>query len=837
MIVPRISSAVPSSEFRVPSFTILVCLILAWSAAPSFAEQSADVEARYLAGLRERRLFELAEGYCRRKLAQAYIVRRRRAELTIELSRTQLESALYAKPPRRDELFADAAKTLNEARFEGPDDPWRVPVGVQRGLIELVRGELLREEAQGLTASEPGLAAARERLRAAVAQLRKSRDEVDERLRAANRPGLGIAKPDEPTADEWLALKRHVDYQLARAFRNQGESYPPGSPDRAAALDQATQALTQLARSDAADDVTWEARLDEVVCRRLLGDLDGAERMLELIDAQVPPTDVAERARAQRIRIRLDAGLPDEARKFLRNEDVEPHATVSADVQTAALEWMWAASAAAAKAGRETEARDWQTRAAALTRVIVERHPARWARRAETLSAAAAATSSTGDARVLLKAAESFYQQGNADRALEVYDQAATAAGTAGDANTAYEAGFTAAAIERTRRRHDAAAERLLKLVATLPQHARAGEAHLAAIYETAEQLRTAADPQTLIARYTQLLEDHVRRWPHDATTGHAYYLLGLLRLQQRNWSAAATALSQTPPDAPFAEQAIAALEKCYAADFAARQAAGKPTPMAEVEQALKAFIGPTSRRAALARGRLSIAFADDRFDVAAGLLEPLVESATTDEERSSIAAWLTAADVGRGRYDAALERAQTLRQLSAEDAAAIVPRIDALAAQRGAADRTAAGAVLLRLLELRRDAATDDAPTIAEARALTVAGRTAEARTAWETLVRQSPNDVALQEAFAEFLLAQPDRNSAEKAAAAWRVVGRAAPESSPQWYRARLGLARAYVQMGDKPRATQLLDLTRALHPELGGAEMKGRFEALERVIGGAR
>jgi hypothetical protein len=767
--------------------------------ATSALSQTITAEQRFLTGLRERRLFELAESYCKRELAEAYASRRRRAELTIELSRTVLESALYAKPPQREELFAAAAKVLDEARFDGPDDPWRAPVAVQRGVIELVEGELLREEAQALSAPDAALAPARDRLREAVTRLRQAQAAVEEHLRAANRIAPGAtARPDEPTAVELAALKRHVDYQLARAYRNQGESYPPRSADRAAALDQATKALEQLARSETTDELTWQARLDEVVCRRLLGDLDGAERMLALIDKQSPPADVAERARAQRIRVRLDAALLDEAKKFITDADAVAATAASPEVRLAVLEWMLASSRVAAKENRTADATDWQNRAAALAKLIAERHSAHWARRAETLLAATAATAPTGDVALLVKAAESFYQQGNLDRALEIYDRAFAKAMESRDESAAITAGLTAAAIERSRKRHDAAAGRLLKLVATLPEHARAPEAHLAAIYETAERLR---DPTTvekdLLAEYSQLLDEHVRRWPLDPTAAQAWYLVGLLRRQQGNKA-----------------EAAAAFEKVV------------PQPLPEI-------MSPVVRDAAWAVVRLWAELPDDRRHRLFDVVQHLRKSAKTEAEKASAEAWLVLAEVGLGRFADAESRAKQLSAPLADDDASIVARLGELAAKRPAEVRPQIAAVTLRMIELRRLATAGAAPTRAEAQALTIAGRTAEARKVWEAVAAAHLRDGALQEEFAEFLLTQSDRDSASAAAVKWRAIERASPESSDRWYRARLGLARAYLQSGDKARAAQLIELTAALHPDLGGAEMKAKFEEVSRDI----
>src|SRR5262245_9033967 len=85
------------------------------------AQTLESTESRFLSGLRERRLFELAESHGRRQLAEAYSGKRRKAEATIELSRTLLEWALYSKPPMRDERFAAAMKVLDELRFDAAD--------------------------------------------------------------------------------------------------------------------------------------------------------------------------------------------------------------------------------------------------------------------------------------------------------------------------------------------------------------------------------------------------------------------------------------------------------------------------------------------------------------------------------------------------------------------------------------------------------------------------------------------------------------------------------------------------------------------------------------------
>lgn len=831
-------------NFCLLTLSLFICHFL--STSQSFAQTFVTDESRFLTGLRERQLFELAESFCRRELGKTYVVRRRRAELTIELSRTILESALYEKPPKRDERFAAAAKVLDQAAFEGPDDPWRVAVGVQRGLIDLVQGELLREEAQSLNAHDSAMTAARDRLRSAVTQLRKSLTAVEELQRTANRVGAASpAKPDEPTAAEAVALKRHVDYQLARAYRNQGESYPAGSPDRASALDQATKALELLARSESADDLTWQARLDEVVCRRLLGDLDGAERMLGIIDGESPPSDVAEQARAQRIRIHLDAALLDEAKKVIHDADVDGSNPTSPEVQLAVLEWMLASSQAATKAGRTNDATDWQNRAAALTKLIAERHSAHWARRAESLLASNAATTPTGDVALLIKAAESFYQQGNIDRALEVYERAYEKARETKDDNAAMTIGLTSAAIELQSERRAVAASRLLSVSKTFPNQPRAAEAHLTGVALIAEQAAR-ENNRDLLAKYAQLLTEHVVQWPTDATSSKAHLWIGLLRKSEQNYTAAVTALVKVSPDSPSAMEAVDALIACWDALLSEKNAAGQPLPILEMERSLTMFapgllnsladaMSPTVRRAAWGAAKLWLRFAHDRYAQAAAVLTRLRETTESDAERASADAWLTVCDVGLQRDDAALERAKQISTSLSETDAAVIDALDALTLTRPAEARPKIAAVTLRMAELGRTSI--GVQPRAEARALTIVGRAAEARQLWDKLSAAASNDIEIQAEYAEFLLSQPDRESAAAAVAKWRTVERASKESAPRWYQARLGLAKAYLKSGDKARAAQLIELTTALHPDLGGEALKRQFESLGREIAAGR
>jgi len=829
--------------------------LIATATSRAEADLSETSEARYLAGLRERRLYALVESYCNRRLDEAYLVERRRAELTVELSRTALEAALFAKSPEREELAARATAIIDAELRNKPSSAWRPLLDVQRGLVDLVWGERLREEAQLLSAGEPQLEQARERLRAAVAQLKQARTTVDERLREAQRGRPGV-NPDVPDADDWYSVRRNVDYQLGRALRNQGESYPPRSADRLSALEQAVETFEALTRAQQTDPITWQARLEEVACKRLLGDLMSAEKILDLVDQEVPPADVADRARAQRIRIRIAATRLDEARKFLKTEDTEPASNVDADVRLAALEWLIASAAAEEKSGRTKEAADYRARVELLTRLIAERQAPYWARRAESLAASAVTASPTAQPDgSLTAAAATFYRQNNFDKALEIYDQLFAQAWSKRQQDAAFDAAFTAGAIEQQRKKYAAAAQRYAKLAQTIADHPRAAESQLLAAYNVGQTLLT-AKPEELeagLVDYGRQLETQLKQWPAAKETAQARVWLGRLRTQQRAWDAAAQALAGVAADSPLALEALQLLGEARSAQLAALRTAGQPTApkFVEVEREFTPYLpgypqpamitGPVARSAAVTLAKLGLLSGESNYppralalltSASAGADLPAVERVTID-------LWRAAALVATGRSADAVAIAGQLTAAPERDAAAVVALLDAGQPTEAAKVDRAAAEIVLKLTAIIRTqrpslAGPEWLPVVrAEARALDILNRAAEARRAYDGLAQSFPQDFAAQLAYAEFLSKQADRESLALAAAKWRSVERGSAESSPQWYRARLGVAEASEKLGDRARAKQLIELTKALHPDLGGQKLKPKFEALlERV-----
>jgi hypothetical protein len=116
---------------------------------------------------------------------------------------------------------------------------------------------------------------------------------------------------------------------------------------------------------------------------------------------------------------------------------------------------------------------------------------------------------------------------------------------------------------------------------------------------------------------------------------------------------------------------------------------------------------------------------------------------------------------------------------------------------------------------------------TVAEALADT--GRPAEARTAFAQLANRLPENGRAQAGYAALLLESDDPAFLTQALDRWRLVlGKSSPRSD-RWFRAKYSIALAHYKLGNKQRAAQVIQLTRALHPELGGPEKREQFTRL--------
>ncbi len=821
---------------------IAVCAPLARGAAD---EPSAD--ARFLAGLRARALYDLAEHYCEDQLARDDLDAPRQAELTVELSRTLAEHAAASEPDARDALWQRALEATDRFAEAQPEHPRLPLVRLQGALALLARGELARREGQLTTAGEPRFEAARVHLRSAIDRLQRLAADVEQMRREQSlRP-----PPDSEllSAHQLATLLKRIDFELARARRNQAESYPADSADRLNSLTEAVRLLTPLTRLAPDDPICWPARIDLVSAYRLLGDGDMARQILDAIGRQNPPPSFALRARAERIRLALaEDRLPEALAAAAEGRELD--GATSAQLDLARLEAYLAAWRTAVTEEDDAEAHRRQEQATTTARLIEQAHGPYWRHLAGMLLAEQvhAAADVSGSAALMIEAADDLYRGGRVDDALAAYDRAVALARRKADRAAAFDAGYKAAAIEHARDRHVEALRRFHALALRYPEHAKAPQVHLLAVHHAAQLAR--AGGADALDTYIGLLAEHLQQWPNGATADSARLRLGQIEQHRRRWEPAVAAYRGVSPDYAEYPRVLDALARCYRAWLGQLRAEGEPTgdiarEAARWFEAIALAPGGAlpqtwtlaQRNAALAAAELRLTHTDDGFARAASLLQALLADAGTTP-----AEWINAAEsllvfalAGDGKRQ---EAADILARLSGGPAAQLLGTLDGLAraAAQAAPDVQRELAQLqlqtIALLEPRwNDLHLTQQRRIEQlhARALADAGRTADALAAYAELARAQPNDADLQEAYAALLAEQPDAELRRLALARWRGIEKRSPPNSERWYRAKYEIARLHVRQGRPEQAAKVIELLELLHPEMGGPAMHARFQEL--------
>ena len=828
-------------------------LLLAAALCGSAAAAESD-DARFLDGLRHRGMFPLAESHCRRQLRRDDLSPLQRAELVIELSRCYTQHAVHSPPDpaKRDPLWQQALQVTEQFTRTHRNHPRLLLVDTQGALSLVVRGELARQEAEVLPNSAKRLATARDQLLRAIVRLKEIEAIVsDQSTREPRASQLAAGALDR---FELLSLKRNINYQLARALRNQAFCYRAGTADRANALNQALERLRPVAESTDTSDLVWRARIDQMVCLRLQGQLATANLHLAKLAKDQPPTWVKLRLQAERIRVLLARGELDQAITRV-NKGHQVDGPSSAELDFAHIEAYLAAASAAQKAGRKDDVQQWQQRAEAQIRRIESRHGPYWTRRADTLLGRLIGSSGTGSLRSLAKLAARFYHGKQFDQAVAAYDRAWRQAKVEGNAGEQFRLASAAAAIEQQRQNLSEARDRFRALATSLRTHPDAARVHLQAIYLAAQIAGSGGQDEFKI--YAALIDQHLQAWSDSPTAEEAHWHLGRMRARKRDWRRAIEAFKFLKADHPRYARAVGDTADCYRLWIAETKAAGRP---ALARRAVKYFEeqviygpngrlpeqwSPAARQAALSAAGLWL------YEIGGGYrqAEPLLTAAldgspgAPDEWKSKMQSLLVFSLAGQGKRE---EANRTLQKISSGNPAELLDLLTGLSRIATGSDADVRG----QLAALQLDALKQLGPrwekltkrqqrqaSQIDAAAKAAAGHHQAAHDAYQKLSQNFPNDGAIQEDQAMFLVSsaqllvssEEQEKWLKQARAKWHSIERRSKPASARWFRAKYFQALANERLGNKRQAAKIIKLLQVLHPQLGGTKMQEQFLAL--------
>lgn len=860
---------------------VLVCLLLGLPAAAAD-----DEEARFVEGLRQRRLFSLAETFCQARLADPQLGQADRAELVSQLLRCYAAQAAHAVPAEREPLWQRARQTAADFQREQADNPRAILVRVQDALTALTQGELLRLEAELLPAPGTGLEDARGVLREAGRLL----EQLDEDL-ARQIPQRHRQPPradDELSAAELTALQQHVRYQRSRALRGLALCYAADSDDRIAMLTQAVQTLGQgLTQLAAGDPLADRFRIEQAGGYRLLGDFAAAEQALNQVQPAADQPDTLLESRAEAARLALAQRQPQQAWEVL-SQGRQSGGRVSAELDFAHLETYLALWRDAHDRGDAERAEGWQAKAVAMVRWIEQLHGPAWGRRADLLLVQTFGGSpAAAGLDVLIRTGDDLYRKGQADEAIVAYEKAAAAAAASGQTAQAFQLRYRAALVDQNRQRYQAAARRLRALARELPAQPQAAETHLLAAWNAAQAAR---HDEAALDDYAAILTEHLTLWTASETCETVRLWLGRLRERQQQWAAAADAYRGIGRDSQHFAEALPAAIRCWEAQLQQQSADGAADPQARasaaqaIADALAERLQPlaadeaqawtaTDRLAAEAAARFLVrdvprggAQAESLLRAALRASPPpdaAAEQGDRHHDSSSLPASQAAASRGasppfppvsdaawRVRAESLLvlalaaqdgkqsEAERALRQLgslSPQQLAELVASLSQGASAAAASGQRELAAIRLAAIEMlgerlaQLEAADQARIERWRAESLAAIGRHAEAVTAYASLAARYPNDAALQTAYAELLLAGDDPQGWTVALEQWRRIGQRARPQTDLWYQAKYATAMALSQLGQKREAAERIQYLQATTPGLDDTPWAQKFSDL--------
>jgi tetratricopeptide (TPR) repeat protein len=815
--------------------------LFATAAAAQAPAQPADPEQEFLDALRQRKLYRLLENYCRKQLDRTDVTPPERARFTIELANTLATRAQEQTTTEgRGELWQQASALLRQFLVDNPEHAQTITLQFQLGVYELAQGELLRQQAKLGPQDAALVESARARLNAAAQSFRQTESKANEMLR--KRVSSGPAPAGQPTQKQLLAVSNSGRYRLGQALLALAQTYPRNSADRTENASQAKAQFEPFTQRFGANEVTLESYLARAECLRLLGDATEATKTIRELQKGQPPDGYYDRSIVIQAQIQIDQGKPEaaytfvtEARALLRSPSPEMDLLlVQATLQLAR-----------AKNQKKEDLAARELVAAAINEmdVIEKVHGVYWVGRCELLLAELAADDVlVADPRVLSRMADGQYRRGEREGTIATLARAVKLARERGDTDQTVDLAYRAASILYQDKQLDDAAEQFAIIASTFPTHKKAAQAQFM-VAHCLGQAYAADRSAKRLAQYAQALEQHIRTFGSDATAAEARWLLGNLRMIERNWPAAIDLFTRIPRESKrqaAARQEIARAYETWLQDSWARSESAEKQ-VADAMLFMKQSL-PTGRNDAYKPADVPIALRLARTEthVSVGLyleaeavLERVLFGSAADEAQRAEARRLYLVSLlGQDKFDAAGRMIASEFVGVPQELFAVVQSLEDAATRSTESRRRQIGQLQLAATErLAKDAAQLSPQQALQteiflAIAYVNAGEAQRAEDIFKKLQDRVPNDPRVLEAQAECFM-QLGRHT--QARDMWRQLIGLLRENTAPWYRAKYNLALACFHTGDVAQCQKIIQVTAVLHPELGGPELKLKFEAL--------
>ena len=784
--------------------------------------------------LREQHLFRAAEKECIKALNQSDLQQAEAALLTVELLRTYSEWGLDSKQDLRREIWPKGENYVKQFDRRFNESPYAAIVHLQNGVFLNLKATI--ERIENKVNGDLEYVSARAFSRDAIRSLDATLSEI-----ATIRPSTSAKKGLR--ASQITQLRHKTRRELGLAHENYSQCFAEGSDDEVAELTQSVEYFEPLARLKSFPKLSAESQLHLARCHRRLGNFEIANKLLSYLEANPnasPQTKML--TAAERTHFHLDRG---ELQTGLRTAETV-FSTPGID-ESAIAEYELAklrALVLICKKNNEPRNSPRNQRAEQASTNIRKRFSLHWQIQAEDYLASInpkAVTNTIGFEREAQRA----YRAGQIDEALKLYAEAARMAERIGRPEKSLQLGHTAGAIAHQNKRYREACELLRSTALRFKTQEKAADAHLLAIIDAAQLARSQNNED--IQFYSDLLDEHLRLWPDSTTSNQVRNWYGRLLFQQRKWRGAFDVLIRIDPTVAEFESIVDLIKLCSYQIIDSASPETRNDEHSWLDRQLSSSIQRLSDTNAsgvefamtkieLLRISLGLELATGTPSVE-GRLQEVAQDFPESELEIEANRCLSLYYCNNRRFH---DAKNLLNSVSSFDSSGLTRLLNHvfIASQTHSPELRADSAEVM--IPIAKELANRKLPNTEQRRtriilanAYQFSGQRADAIFLAHQLEKEYPRDGEIYELLATLL--QDSKNSKEisKAIRAWRVVANGSKPGSDRWFRSKLAVAECYFQIEQYQKAAEVIRLTKALHPNLGGDQLKLQFESLLRKV----
>lgn len=833
-----------SHTLRAVSALLVVMVVLFW-VAPAWGQGLTD-DQRFVSGLRERRLFDLAEQQIAKRLAVDELSDLERANLVVELIQTRTAAAIQSGA--NDEAAWQSAFSVGpQFAQRNPANPRVLLVEVQTALARLSRGRFLAQQlAAGISGDD---------LRSqALQNINRARRDLEELDR---KTGIAIPRAVESSAQnqaplsaaQLRVLQKKLRFQQAICGLQTAKLYPPEDQlNRMDSLANVIARLEEVAQQTNPEmPLWWNVQIERIRALNLQGRFDEASSGLSKISGK--DVLVSDQRKSDFLVQQIDLALAQ--RLGDANQLIEAAAQITdrtAELDLAIVRLMMEAGTSATE---KLEQDRWQRAASELTTAIEQDHGRYYGRLAELAvigevggnSNISPASSTNLD--ILIRTGDESWRKGQLDDAIKAFDKASSLAISDQNFDVAMSAGMKSAKILEQKKDLESAGRRLVELASQLKENQAAPQAHLVGCWHLANAARNNGE---LVAEYAEQLQHHVDQWPTARSANQVRIWLARYQSSQQNWRPAYETLIGVGESSPHLAEAALLLPPVVHSDLKAKTEGDRfPVTLAsEYSQQLlaklkRAGVGPNdawtrSTRAwllATIEINLSYAVTDREF-----LLEELTMllNRAISESSDAEAAWVQIALAWRvslmsTRRETILEAVEAVFDLADADQTVVARCWDSVNGDiRSTASQEQMAQLKLSLVELAlsdESAETDRNVWLGrKSKLLVEAGRGGEAIAMLKGLVEASPRRLDLRMQLATAYSGVVGQS--EAALRNWRIVAQGVKPRTENYFEAKYNIAKLLTATGNREDAKQLLEYLK-IPPGWEESKRKSDFESL--------